>query len=181
MSAKKNDKVRDLSTKKIDEEKAQQVAQAILKTGAGEVAEAMITTHAPLRNGSEVAWALWAAIRLGVSLSTSAARAVGSMEDDFVALLALDAEARGLFSLDKTMWESLIDYDEVLRGPHWLLAYEATMKGWLGSATARVAADGFFKEIQRRGVAFYHGAVTWKPFTGPAGPLPGGDLPDSYL
>jgi hypothetical protein len=105
------------------------------------------------------------------------------MEDDFVALLALDADSRGTFQgpLDKTPWEILVDYDEVLRGPHWLLAYEATYKGWLTSAQSRVAGDPFFSVPQGRDVFFYDQNPQRDPFTGPGGPLPGGPLPDSYL
>ena len=92
---------------------------------AAEVIEALIVTHSPIRNASEVAWAVWAAIALEIDMSTEAAKAVASMEDDFVALLALDASDRGLFgrhAVDSSKWEILTDYDDVLAGPHWLLA-----------------------------------------------------------
>src|SRR5262249_18352337 len=134
--------------------------------------------------GSEVAWALWAAVSLGVGLTASAAAAIGSIDDDFVASIALDANSRGLFpagALDTTGWETLIDYDEVLFGADWLLAYEATHKGWARSAAPRVAADAFFSVLQGNGVHFYDPQPRRKLFTGPAGPLPGGTLPESYL
>jgi hypothetical protein len=100
-----------------------------------------------------------------------------------VALLALDADSRGRFAtpIDKTSWESLIDYDDVLFGPHWLLAYESAHKGWLTSSVARVAADPFFAALEAAGVYFYDENPQREPFTGPGGPLPGGPLPDSYL
>lgn len=144
---------------------------------------ALIARHAPLRNGSEVAWALWAAILLDVSLSATAADAVSSMGDDFAALLALDADSRGRFQgpLDKTSWEALIDYDEVFVGPHWLLAYEGAYKGWLTSAQPRVAGDPFFSVLRARDVFLYDQNPQRAPFTCPGGPLPGGPLPDSYL
>ena len=62
------------------------------KVGAAEVFEALIRTNAPVRNASEVAWAIWGAIALEVDLSDAAATAVAGMEDDFVALLALHAD-----------------------------------------------------------------------------------------
>jgi hypothetical protein len=163
--------------------KSDEAGRAINKAGAAEVIEALIVRNAPLRNGSEVAWAIWAAILLDVKLSAAAGAAVSGMEDDFVALLCLHADDRSLFraALDKTTWETLIDYDDVLVGPHWLLAYEATYKGWLTSARARVKADPFFKTLQKRDVFFYDEDPDREPFTGPGGPLPGGPLPDSYL
>jgi hypothetical protein len=156
----------------------------IRKAGAVEVIEALIQRHAPLRNASEVAWALWAAIVLEIDLSERCAKAVASMEDDFVALLALDANERGRFTaghLDQSGWEALIDYDTVLTGDHWLLAYEATIKGWLTSAATRVAASPFFSLLQQRDVYFYDRAPVHAPFTCPAGPLPGAPLPESYF
>jgi hypothetical protein len=127
--------------------KAAQAGASVRKAAAAEVIESLIHRHAPLRNSSEVAWAIWAAIALEVDLTAIAAQDVASMEDDFVALLALHADSSGRFpagALDKTNWETLINYDAVLKGDHWLLAYENTRKNWLTSAQPRVAADPFF-------------------------------------
>jgi hypothetical protein len=164
--------------------KASEVGLPVAKRGATEVIVAQILRNAPLRNASEVAWALWAALELDVRLPASVARAVSAMEDDFVALLALDAEARGVFRagvLDKSAWEALVDYDDVLLGDHWLLAYEGTLHGWVASAATRVRSDPFFSVLQRGGVHFYDPHPARAPFTGPAGPLPGAPIPDSYL
>jgi hypothetical protein len=165
-------------------EKAEEADVQIDKPGAAEVIETLIAKHAPLRNGSEVAWAIWAAIEFEVDLSRDVAEAITAMEDDFVALLALDAEARGRFagsSLDKAGWESLIDYDEVLLGPNWLIAYEGGLRGWLSSAVPRIDADPFFSVLRERDISFYEPEPDREPYTGPAGPLPGAPLPESYL
>lgn len=151
---------------------------------AAEVIEALIATHSPVRNASEVAWGLWAGIALDVPLSADAARSVSGMEDDFVALLALDAEARSLFGSgppDHTLWEDITDYDGVLSGPHWLLAYEAGARRWLSAPRKRIDNDPFFKAMRRRRVRFYDPDPNRSPFTGPAGPLPGGLVPDEYV
>lgn len=127
---------------------------------------------------------LWAAIVLDVELSSDAARAIATMDDDFVALLALDADERELFAaggLDASRWEHLVDYDAVLSGPHWLLAYEASVRGWLTSARSRVAKDPFFNVLKKRKIRFYDTDPSRNPFTGPAGPLPGGLVPDEYV
>jgi hypothetical protein len=156
---------------------------AVSKDGAAETIEGLILTHSPIRNASEVAWALWAAIVLDVPLSEAAAKAISVMEDDFVALLALDAADRGVLrnsQLDRSGWEALTDYDGVLQGPHWLLAYEGSVRKWLSAPTKRVGADEFFRVLRRRRVRFYNGAPRRNPFTGPAGPLPGGLVADDY-
>jgi len=164
-------------------EKAKVTGFAVDKRAAAEVIEALIRAHSPVRNASEVAWGLWAAIALEVRLSRSAAKAVASMDDDFVALLALHADSLRLFrtgALDKSAWEELTDYDGVLSGPHWLLAYEASVRTWLNSARSRVSKDPFFKVLRTRRVRFYDTKRSRNPFTGPAGPLPGGTVPDEY-
>jgi Reverse transcriptase (RNA-dependent DNA polymerase) len=164
-------------------EKATATGFAVDKRAATEVVEALIHTHSPVKNASEVAWGLWAAIALEVKLSKAAAKAVVGMEDDFVALLALHADSLGLFragTLDKSGWEALTDFDDVLSGPHWLLAYEATARTWLSSARSRVSKDPFFKVLRARKVRFYDTKPSRNPFTGPAGPLPGGTVPDEY-
>jgi hypothetical protein len=50
----------------------------------------LVLKHAPLRNGSEVAWALWAAITFEINLASASAQAVSLMEDDFALPLACD-------------------------------------------------------------------------------------------
>lgn len=164
--------------------KAAQAGRRVRKRAASEVIEALIERNAPVRNGSEVAWALWAALLLDVRMTANAATAVSSMDDDFVALLALDADSRGLFpvgALDKSGWETLVKYTQVLRSDHWLLAYEGTRKGWLKSAASRVQRDAFFSVLLANGISFYDPRPARQPFTGPAAPIPGAPLPDSYF
>jgi hypothetical protein len=42
-------------------------------------------------------------------------------------------------------------------------------------------ADDYFKVLKRRQVRFYDEDPHRNPFTGPAGPLPGGLVPDEYV
>lgn len=165
-------------------EKSTESDSEIDKDAAAEVIDALILTHSPIRNASEVAWALWAAIALDVEMTKQAGEAVSSMDDDFVALLALDASSRRLFGshrLSRSNWEALTDYDGVVSGPHWLLAYEGSVRKWLRAPAGRVDADPFFKALRGRRVRFYDSDPDRSPFTGPAGPLPGGLVPDEYV
>lgn len=146
------------------------------KAGSREVIESLIERHAPLRNASEVAWALWAAMQLEITLSAKAAKAVSQMDDDFVALLALDARERGRLpasALKVASWEAMIKDPTVLLEEHWLLAYEATVRGWLSGGQAHVTADSFFNTLMLGDVHFYDKHPPKAPFTGPAAPLPG--------
>ena len=153
---------------------------AVGRAALSDVIEAQIARHAPLRNASEVAWGLWVALDFRIRLSAEAASAVSEIEDDVVALLALDARSRRLFpagTLDTTFWRSLLSDPDVLHTEHWLLAYEADGHGWLRTARAAVAGDTFFRELKRDNVRFYDRSKRRRPFTGPAAPLPGGQLP----
>jgi hypothetical protein len=164
-------------------EKSQDAAVDVDRDGAADLIESLIATHAPLRNGSEVVWAVWAAIRLGVTLSVDAAGLVTQMDDNFVALSALHASSIGVLpagAVDTARWEVQIDYDEVLTGPNWLLAYESAHQGWLEAASARVEKDEFFSVLADADVAFYDTNPSLTPFSGSAGPLPGATLPDDY-
>jgi hypothetical protein len=162
--------------------KSEEAELPVDKAPATEVLEALINRHAPVRNASEVAWALWAAIVLEVDLTEDSARAIGKMDDDFVALVALDARARGRFpsgGIDTALWETILGGD-ALTGAHWLLAYEGALKQWLPVAEQVVKSDPFFGLLRSRGVRFYDVDPDRAPFTGPSAPPPGAPFPDSY-
>lgn len=144
------------------------------------VLDGLVRSHAPVGNGSQVIWALWASIVLKTRLSHEAAEAVSAMEDDFVALVALEAEERGVFegALNRQAWTRSLEGDDALHGPHWLLAYEGTMQGWLREAEDLVVDEPFFKRLRRQGVSFFDATDPGAGFDGPAGPLPGTLAPD---
>ena len=125
-----------------------------------EIAEALnvlIQRHAPLGHGSEVAWALWAAIVLDCPLQAATALAAASMSDSVVALLLLHAHAKGLIP-GSQFTARLIPFmtAQDLRSEMWLLAYEANIKGWLPFRADFVAADPFFRYLKQNKVAFYN-------------------------
>lgn len=124
-----------------------------------EVVNAIIVTHAPLAHSSEVSHALWASITLGLTLEPEAVSALSKADDSVVALMALDCESRGLMTtaLDKTLWLPCMTpaglYEE-----HWLLSYEANIKGWLPTVGGgdHVSADSNFDFLKASGVYFYN-------------------------
>ena len=147
----------------------------------GEVIESVIAFHAPRVQSSEVAWALWAALAWDISLSTQAARALDPMEDDIVALLALQAEAKGLFAtgaLSKSAWSAITQQPHVLNSEHWLLAYEANIQGWLNTPT--VAKDPCFAGLSKTKVSFLDPAGIKPQFPKAGRGIPGGRLWADY-
>lgn len=146
-----------------------------------EVFEGVVNRHAPRGAGSEVAWALWGALAWSVPLSKEAATLVSGMDDNVVAILALDAETKGLFpagSLNQQHWASAVGQPDVLSGQNWLLAHEANFQGWL--ACPAVAASPDFSAMLAGGVSFYDSTKNVPQFPSAARGLPGGFIPDYY-
>jgi hypothetical protein len=153
----------------------------VSKVPLAEVCESIILRHAPRGQGSEVAWALWAAVSWGLTLSPSTAQAVCRMDDDVVALLALCADARGVWlagSLDKQAWAILAGQPGALTSEHWLLAYEAHRQGWI--VVPATAQDPMFGPMLNAGVSFFDSTLCTPLFPDAALGLPGGALPDYY-
>jgi hypothetical protein len=117
----------------------------------------IIAERAPLEHHSEVAWSLWLALELGLRLNLDTATIVSKMRSSVCALVTLHLKSEGLIpsSLDTSFWRGFLDR-EGLRGGMWLLAYEASFKGWLPDLVNNFcAADPFFAELKQAGVYFY--------------------------
>lgn len=124
----------------------------------GEAFSSLIEIHSPIGHGSEVAWAIWGCIELGAHIGAEAAKRLSESDDCIVALVALDARSKGLVhsSLSSARWETQMVTSE-LRGPMWLLAYEASIKGWLPGlhGVDVVAGDTYCSWLRAGGVTFY--------------------------
>jgi hypothetical protein len=135
-----------------------------------EVFNKVIGRHARLGHGSEVAWALWGLIVLGLPVSDNNAVEAAGMNDSIVAILMLDAMAKGLVS-SSVGFDHFKSYMSTkdLYGEQWLLAYEANVKGWLPSLNRRdhVNQDTCFAFLKSHGVYFYDenvsGRMVYKP------------------
>jgi hypothetical protein len=119
--------------------------------------EGICAYHAPLQQGNEVAWALWLAKQLGVSISKPIGDRIAKIDDDVVALITLDLNKAGLLDASGfPKWRAYMStanlYDD-----HWLLAYEAHEQGWLPprGGTDYVGADPFFAILRAHNVRFY--------------------------
>jgi hypothetical protein len=159
------------------------LGQPVGKRSVSQLIEAMILRNAGLGNGSEVAWALWAALHWNIRMTGAAADVVSQMEDDFVALLALDADARDLFArpLNTARWATFAAAPGALKNEHWLLTYEANQQGWLKAGGRAIARDPFFRALSDAGVRFYAATRYGALFTGAAATVPGGILRHAYI
>ena len=123
-----------------------------------EVVNTIILTHAPLSHSSEISHALWACLALRLNINEPSAKALSQANDSVSALMALDCESKGLITtgLSKAQWERHMTA-ESLYDEHWLLAYEANIKGWLPTVGGgdHVAADPNFGFLKASDVYFY--------------------------
>lgn len=141
-----------------------QKPEAWEKNDLREVLVELCLYHAPLQQGFEVAWSLWVARALKVDLPMSVGTAVRKIDDDIVALVALDMQAEGLLpKFDSPLWKSRMSADD-LYSEHWLLAYEALAQGWLPPVGGKdyLKADPFFSILANSAVRFYNGEETWE-------------------
>ena len=121
--------------------------QAGYQVGLPKVADVLhqvIRQNGSVNHGSEVAWAIWGCLLFGIALDDQTASQTTQMEDSVVAVLALDAKAKGLMSnnVNLTLWASMMTTQSLFE-ENWLLSYEANVKGWLPSLGVRdhIAAD----------------------------------------
>ena len=128
------------------------------RSSIGSVIDTMVRKSASLNHSSEVAWSLWAALVFGLTISKQAVNDVMKMGDDCSTLLLLHAAERGLTAMKpRASAVTRLLYPGVLRGPHWLVAYEALLKGWITapSGTDYIGGDPVFEFLRQRDVHFY--------------------------
>lgn len=120
--------------------------------------ERIVVDHAPYNQHFEVAWALWLARSLGISLSSASSSLVLRMENDICAILALHLRSRRLLSGRNLIssWLGAVTSED-LRRDHWLLIYEGALrKGWhISGSAAAVAGDSFFAVLKNENISFY--------------------------
>jgi hypothetical protein len=123
--------------------------------------ESICSYHAPLQQGNEVAWALWLAQKMSISIPKAVGDTIARLDDDIVALIALDMNKCGLLDASGfTKWRSYMTAGNLYEN-HWLIAYEALEQGWLPSKNGNdyVGADDFFSILRSNGVRFYGAAI----------------------
>jgi hypothetical protein len=130
---------------------------AIDKALASYAINSLIDRSAVIGHGSEVLWALWAAIYFELSVSLENQNLISQMDDSLVAVAAMYARDCGVFNphFDSALWKSWIASDEFC-GEYWLLEYEAQHRGWFSAevAAAALKANSVVSFLDGCGVTF---------------------------
>jgi hypothetical protein len=125
----------------------------------------IIAPAARSEHHSEVVWGLWTALELSIKLPKTVTAALGGIRSAVSALVALHLRDESLLTgtLDTSSWQSFLN-PIGLKGPMWMLAYEASRKGWLGGGTGFVAMDPLFGPLHAADVPFYETRERLAPF-----------------
>jgi hypothetical protein len=145
----------------------------------GAAISTVIEHHGPLLHRSEVAWAVWGAIALKISLPDSTVRLAVAGGDSVVTLLALDAHSRGLVGFDLQAELAVQIGKESFGSERWLLLYEAIRHGWLDEAEV-LQSDSFtpfFEKLEDADVCFYDSDVELAKIDRPLDQLHGINMP----
>jgi Reverse transcriptase (RNA-dependent DNA polymerase) len=105
----------------------------------------------------EIAWALFLAKMLRITLPSDWVQPVTKLESSACALVLLDLRQMELIdgAIDVSLWTQAMT-KEGLESNLWLVAYEADLKGWLTPPIAGfVQNHSYFAELRRRNVSFY--------------------------
>ena len=105
----------------------------------------------------EIAWTLFLAKMLRITLPADWVEPVTKLESSASALILLDLRQMGLIdgTIDVTLWTQSMT-EKGLESNLWLVAYEADLKGWLTPPTAGfVQNHPYFAELRRQNVSFY--------------------------
>ncbi|PTX91867.1 hypothetical protein DB346_23165 [Verrucomicrobia bacterium LW23] len=117
----------------------------------------LIESNSPRGHSSEVAWSLWGHIIFGLHLDANCCSLLVEMQDPVCLLMALYLRSIGKVATP-TVFDTLNSFitQENLRGPHWLMTYEASVKGWLRNTAGVdvISLDPDFAALRQHGVSF---------------------------
>jgi len=140
------------------------VGYPVKQTRLTRLVNAVIEDHAPLGHHSEVAWCLWMAKDLGLSLNDSNIDLISEMHSSVCALLLLDLfQAGKLPKAPRTSYWKAFETRDSLHGELWLLSYEAGLRAWGTFSDSHIRADPHFDILRRANVHFYDTAATLIP------------------
>ncbi|WP_224045060.1 RNA-directed DNA polymerase [Paraburkholderia unamae] len=125
---------------------------------------ALIEDHAPYGHHSEVAWCLWMAKDLNLTVSDANVDLISGMHSSVCALLLLDLQSMGrLAKAPKTTYWKTQEKPDALYDDMWLLSYEAGVRRWSGFGDKHITSNALFARLLALNVHFYDTNATLAP------------------
>ncbi len=132
----------------------------------GEYIRRQIGASAESAHTNEVAWLLFWARELQISIDASTLNRVLNLRSGASALILFDLWQQNLINgrLDVSFWSSFANA-QGLKSELWLVAYEVTKKGWWPKSRSSryVESHEYFGELWARDVEFYSPARKARP------------------
>lgn len=117
-----------------------------------------IPIKADVAHTDELAWLLFWAREAKIILPAAILKKATGLRNSTIALLIMDIRSTGRISgrISDAYWKQSAT-ELGLKSEMWMVAYEATLKGWWGTQPAKSFASGhtFFGELWQRGIEFY--------------------------
>ena len=117
-----------------------------------------IPVKADVAHTDELAWLLFWAREAKIKIPAAVLKKVTKLNSSTIALLTLDIRDKGriIGRISDTHWKSSTT-ESGLKSEMWMVAYEATLKGWWGTQPPKSFASRhqFFGELWARNVQFY--------------------------
>lgn len=137
-----------------------------------EEVERYILQQLPLRADAsdieEVCWLLFWAREIGLIIPADVIQKIARLRSSVAALICLELQQLGQISgsADFTYWQSFA-CEEGLASEMWLVAYEATKKGWwpIAQSSSFITEHKLFNELYKRDVEFYDKGIKARKFS----------------
>lgn len=115
-----------------------------------------IPIKAEAAHNDEVAWLLFWAREIGLTLPEDLFKNICGLRSSVVAMLSMDIEQQGLIdgTLHKNHWISYANSDG-LKSEMWLATYEATKKGWWKANQSFIKNHEYFSALWQQDIEFY--------------------------
>jgi len=129
----------------------------VSKERIGKLIKDLIAKGGPSAAHFEIAWTLFLAKMLRITLPAAWVKPVTTLESSVCALVLLDLRQMGLIdgAIDVSLWTQAMT-EKGLESNLWLVAYEADLKGWLTPPVAGfVQNHPYFAVLRQRNVSFY--------------------------
>jgi hypothetical protein len=106
----------------------------------------------------ELSWGLWTAKTFEISIPDDIVELLSKSKDSISTMITLDLIESGFIDktkYDNSYWASELN-ENSLMNENWLMAYEMTVKKWIGSDYSYLSKIPYFEILNKKKVEFYN-------------------------
>jgi hypothetical protein len=124
-----------------------------------------ISYHCKRGDDYEVSWALWIAKTFKIKIICHLSKELSRSKDTISILIILDLIESGLIDkadISTEEWDKKLE-KESLYDENWLLAYEISIKKWIGTSYSYIDEVSYFNLLRKSKVSFYNPDLQIEP------------------